>query len=99
MVTSALDQLIAQSKQITEDLMAVRREAKRTISARCLKDARQRAENRLYLVLTSLHALTDDVRDAWEKAADLDEAKPQWMNAVRAALDDGQLKLVSGDFD
>jgi hypothetical protein len=96
-MASQLDHLIAQSKQITEDLMTVRRQAKIPASSRSEREARRRVEDRLYLVLESLHGLTDEVREAWMQAARISTPKQERAEAVRTALDNGQLKLISGD--
>lgn len=97
MASSPLDQLIARSKQITEDLMTVRRETKIPVHERYEKEMRRRAEDRLFLVLMDLHDLTDGVRETWNAAGKVPKPGARSMRSVRAALDDGQLKLVSGD--
>ncbi len=98
MATSTLDQLISQSKQVTEDLLAVRRQAKTTIRSLEVDATRRRAADRLYLVLNDLDALRDGIHEAWIQATGLNDSKQQRTRAVRAALDNGQLKLISGDF-
>lgn len=61
-----LDRTIAESKQITADLMAARREATKFLGGKS-----RGVEDRLYLVLNSLHTLTDEVREFWRRAAGL----------------------------
>lgn len=97
MASSALDRCIAQSKQITEDLITVRRELKTVISSHRLEDARYRTASRLRIVLDSWQILYDQINDLWQDAAGLKENKTARMERMRAALDDGQLKLISGE--
>jgi|GEM_PF-6911394 len=95
--TSMLDRLIADSKQATSDLMALRHEIERS----GLKRMRYVGgpADRAYLVCSNLRSLADDVHKLWEQAtslADEDDA-PEPMNRPVRAIGNGTLRLTAGD--
>jgi hypothetical protein len=95
---STLDRLIAESKQATSDLMALRHEIERVglRRARYLGGPADRA----YLVCSNLRSLADDVHKLWEQAtnlADADEDEPAApINRPMRAIGDGTLRLTAG---
>lgn len=92
-----IDDLIARSRQITADLLVVKNETKRVVPARGLRDAQKRVEDRLYLVLNQTHELTDAAREAWRRAAGLeDEQRSAPEDGDTLVISNGQLWLTSG---
>jgi len=69
----ALDRLIAESKQITADLVALRREVGAAMSAHAHRDARSCVTNRAWLALEQIRALGDQLHELWREAAGLRE--------------------------
>jgi hypothetical protein len=94
--TSELDRLIACSKQITEDLLALRREAKSISPLPSIERRSYRVTDRLSLVIDNTHLLATDLYALWESAIDARAAKRERAESTARALENGQLKLISG---
>jgi len=92
-----LDRLIAESKQVTSDLMALRREVCSKIYASARDCRYSPATDRAYLVLNKLGDMRDEMHELWAQASGLREPKPEPMQpAPRLALTSGKLWLTGG---
>lgn len=93
---SMIDRLIAESKQATSDLMALRHEIERSglRRARYLGGPADRA----YLVCSNLRAIADDMHKLWEQMTTLadEEEPPAPINRPTRAIGNGTLRLTAG---
>lgn len=94
--TSFIDRLIAESKQATSDLMALRHEIERAGLKRRTYWGGGPGE-RARLVYDNLHKLADHVHKIWEADIDDDDDAPIVNEKPsQRTLGDGQLRLTSG---
>lgn len=92
-----LDQIIAQSKQVTADLMAVRREAASLISTEIDKRRLEMGRDRLYLVIGQLRNMSDTLHDVWMDSLPSRPSVREVTRERRPALSNGQFTLMRGD--
>lgn len=93
---TTIDRMIAESKQITADLMALRHEMNRRDTARRSIWGNGRSE-RAYLIYENARHLTDDMFDLWTARKDTsDDDSPVVVERPRLALGNGQRFLTGG---
>ena len=98
---STFDHLVAESKQITADLIALRRDAAKLTQLNrgvLAEQTLRMIADRAYLTSTAIRALAQTVSDVWMDAAGLrdKEEDNDWPIAEARALSNGQLTLTSG---
>jgi division protein CdvB (Snf7/Vps24/ESCRT-III family) len=92
-----LDRIIAQSKQVTVDLMTVRRDVARQISSYATHNASiEAARSRLSLVIDQMHAMSQELHEMWMESSPYKDTDPPLAHRVRRALPSGQLTLTGG---
>jgi hypothetical protein len=97
--TIELDRLIARSKQITSDLMVVRRELKMFIE-RPDKFRFRTPDDRVFLVLGNIHDLASDLRELWDKPAREHHPAPEPGDSqTTLTISNGRLWLTPGEKD
>jgi len=91
---SPLDALIAQSKRVTEDLMAARQDVQRAVATGSERDIHM-AKSRLGMAYEQARATCDGIFDLYMAAT----SKETWIAAIptrRRGLASGQLTLTGG---
>jgi len=98
MVTNpTLARLIAESKQITADLMVLRREAAAIATARGdQKERISRANCRFSLIIDNAHAFVGEMHDLYMHARGWDRPEREVEHMTTAALTNGRLSLCNG---
>lgn len=98
---SEFDHLVAESKQITADLIALRRDAMQLAQSRFgLAPSRLALiAERAYLTMTAIRALQETLHDVWKDAAGIRERiedEENFDGRNTRALTSGQLRLATG---
>ncbi len=92
-----LDRLIAESKQVTADLMAVRHEAQRLISARARETQFRPVRDRVSLVIDRLTLMSNELFELWQESSPYkNKPEPEPVNRDAPLLTNGQLTLIGG---
>ena len=92
--STAFDRLIAESKQLTQDLTVLRQELQREAANPRFR-YRSCAEQRLYLLLTNAEQMVDTLRDAWLASSRSNEDAAE-RQIDQWKLGNGQLALTKG---
>jgi hypothetical protein len=90
---TTIDSLIAESKQITADLMTLRREVER--HPKEALDRYSSARTRAGLIVDAADRMTHQLRDFWY-GTDIKETEDAPARMRRAVLHNGTLRLTSG---
>ncbi|HEY1767789.1 MAG TPA: hypothetical protein VGG26_09040 [Terracidiphilus sp.] len=93
--TPPVDALIARSKMLTTDLMALRHELNLALASRTPVANVRACRGRLSLVLDSVRAMSKEMHELWEECGNfgvLDRSAVQNATALTA----GHLRLTSG---
>lgn len=92
--SALIDRLIAESKQVTADLMALRHEMqRRPDSPFYLGGPRDRA----FLISSNIYRMADDIRSLGDRLEKREiETEPEYIKPRPRALENGQLRLGNG---
>lgn len=92
-----LDRLIADSKQVTVDLLALRREVSSKVYASAQDCRYSPATGRAQIVSDKLREMGDEMHELWAQAAGLREPEPSPRERTSdLALTNGTLWLTGG---
>lgn len=92
--SSQIDRLIAESKQVTSDLMALRHEMGRRPRAQW--PAFGGPMDRAFMISANIHRIAEELYDL-RKASREPEPEPEYIDEPKPrALGNGQLRLTSG---